>query len=502
MLSFNAIKIMNTKLHTIITVAFVFASTLLNAQYSGGIGRGDIMAETDLLQILSCSNPTYGGTIAAAQTICYDTAPDELTSSELPTGHTGDIEYQWQLNTEGAIASFDKWEDAGTVTTTATYDHIGTLTQTIWFRRLARVPCDPVGWASATASNVVEVSVRTAFNPGEIANTGETICYNTTAGEIGSVTDATGGDENITYFWRSSVDSFTADITDADVAAYTPGTLTQTTAFRRYAKDETCISDPVVSVGTWTVTVQDELTTTCPSDISVNNDPAHCQASVTFEATAGGAPEPVLTYTLNGYPISSPHVFSVGTHTVVATASNDCGSVSCTFRVTVTDNEKPVVITKNIIVNLDNTGNAIITPDDINNGSFDNCDIATMTLDRNDFSCDDMGGTYTVTLTVTDVNGNVDTGEATVTVNELSVPATRVNIRATSAPDGQVKFTATPVNGGDTPTYQWFKNGNPINGETDSELITTCNSGDEHYVVMTSSIPCTAVATSNVMCTY
>jgi len=58
------------------------------------------------------------------------------------------------------------------------------------------------------------------------------------------------------------------------------------------------------------------------------------------------------------------------------------------------------------------------------------------------------------------------------------------------------------VNGGDSPTYQWYKNGEKIDGETGNVLIDTCKSGDEHWVEMTSSIPCTAVATSNAMCTY
>jgi hypothetical protein len=79
---------------------------------------------------------------------------------------------------------------------------------------------------------------------------------------------------------------------------------------------------------------------------------------------------------------------------------------------------------------------------------------------------------------------------------------TRVNIRAEKAEGGKVKFIATPVNGGDNPTYKWFKNGVEIIGETGNVLISTCKSGDVHYVEMSSSIPCTAPAISNTMCTY
>jgi hypothetical protein len=202
----------------------------------------------------------------------------------------------------------------------------------------------------------------------------------------------------------------------------------------------------------------------------------------------------------------SPNNFTcehVGDNQVVLTVTDGSwNAASCNTTVTVTDNAKPTVLCKNIIINLDDTGNAVITPDDINNGSTDNCGIATMTLDRTEFSCEDMGATYTVTLTVTDVNGNKNTGQATVTVNELSVPLVRVSIRASNAPNGQVKFTATPVNGGDNPAYQWYKNGEKIDGETGNVLISTCKSGDVHHVVMQSSLPCTATAESNAMCTY
>jgi hypothetical protein len=86
---------------------------------------------------------------------------------------------------------------------------------------------------------------------------------------------------------------------------------------------------------------------------------------------------------------------------------------------------------------------------------------------------------------------------------QVTVPAiVSVSVRATRSPGGQVKFTAYPVNGGATPGYQWYKNGNLILGATDAELISTCQAGDEHWVVLTSSLPCTTPATSGSMCTY
>ena len=67
------------------------------------------------------------------------------------------------------------------------------------------------------------------------------------------------------------------------------------------------------------------------------------------------------------------------------------------------------------------TGTASITAAQINNGSTDNCGIATMTVSPSTFTCANIGQN-TVTLTVTDTNGNISTGIATVTVTDAILP--------------------------------------------------------------------------------
>ncbi len=86
------------------------------------------------------------------------------------------------------------------------------------------------------------------------------------------------------------------------------------------------------------VTVNPLPTITCPANITRNSDPGICGAVVTFAATSTGTPAPVITYS---HPSGS--VFPVGTTTVTATATNACGAVSCTFTVTVVDNQPPVI---------------------------------------------------------------------------------------------------------------------------------------------------------------
>src|SRR5207247_9464978 len=81
----------------------------------------------------------------------------------------------------------------------------------------------------------------------------------------------------------------------------------------------------------------------------------------------------------------------------------------------------PLAVCQDLTVQLDATGHATITPDQINNGSSDACGIASLSLDKTSFDCSNVG-TNTVTLTVTDNNGNIATCTATVTVIDCVAP--------------------------------------------------------------------------------
>lgn len=69
----------------------------------------------------------------------------------------------------------------------------------------------------------------------------------------------------------------------------------------------------------------------CPGNISQPSDPNVCGAVVSFLATATGTPAPTITYSKN-----PGTVFPIGTTNVLVTATNTCGTSTCTFSVTVT----------------------------------------------------------------------------------------------------------------------------------------------------------------------
>jgi len=155
-----------------------------------------------------------------------------------------------------------------------------------------------------------------------------------------------------------------------------------------------------------------------------------------------------LTNSQNGTSNASDW-YPVGTTNVVWTAKDASGNSStCTQAITIVDNIAPVVITKNITIQLDATGAAAITAADVNNGSSDACGIATMILNKTAFNCSNVGAN-TVTLTVTDIHGNVASGTSTVTVEDHVAPvAIAQNITVQLNAAGTAAITAADVNNG------------------------------------------------------
>ena len=97
---------------------------------------------------------------------------------------------------------------------------------------------------------------------------------------------------------------------------------------------------------------------------------------------------------------------NVGNNNVTLTATDPAGNTSsCTAVVTVEDNIAPTAICQDITVALNGSVSATITASDINNGSSITCSLAAISVSQSSFNCSNVGSN-TVTLTVTDVNGN------------------------------------------------------------------------------------------------
>ncbi len=156
------------------------------------------------------------GTASSDQTICYNTAPAQLSLS----GSVGSI--QWQSSTDNSAFTNIP------LATSATYSP-GALTQTTYFRAVI---------TSGVCSSVTSSTITVTVNPTSVAGSAssdQTICYNTAPNPL-SLTGSVGSIQ-----WQSSTDnlSFT-DISGATSTNYSPGALTQTTYYKVVVKSGVC----------------------------------------------------------------------------------------------------------------------------------------------------------------------------------------------------------------------------------------------------------------------
>ncbi|RYZ22533.1 MAG: HYR domain-containing protein [Chitinophagaceae bacterium] len=173
------------------------------------------------------------------------------------------------------------------------------------------------------------------------------------------------------------------------------------------------------TTATQVVTVRDtKAPTLAVQDVTASNDAAQCGAAVAFAATASDICSTVSV----SYSHQPGSYFPVGATTVTATATDACGNTTVkTFTVTVNDTEAAVVHTQNLTIQLDAAGAAAITAAQVDNNSTDNCGIASVSVDKTSFNCSNVGAN-TVTLTVTDIHGNVSNATAVVTVEDKIAP--------------------------------------------------------------------------------
>ncbi|MCB9185393.1 MAG: HYR domain-containing protein, partial [Flavobacteriales bacterium] len=129
------------------------------------------------------------------------------------------------------------------------------------------------------------------------------------------------------------------------------------------------------------------------------------------------------------------------------TDANGCTDV-ITAPIVQIDAELPVALCQDVLVQLNASGSATLSAAVVNNGSSDNCGIASLVVSPNVFSCAEVG-LNNVTLTVTDVNGNVATCNATVTVQDTVAPiAVCQDLTVTLDGSGNASILASQIDNG------------------------------------------------------
>lgn len=185
---------------------------------------------------------------------------------------------------------------------------------------------------------------------------------------------------------------------------------------------------------------------TCPSDFTVSTDPGTCSAYQNLQpagVNAACASDYLIRYYTTGAttigsqasPVTLSAVnavaFNKGVTTVHAVAgvlnggeftAIDSEFASCSYTVNVLDTELPHAQCKSITRYINAAGDpVVITPADIDGGSYDNCTMITFSPESTTFTCANVGQNP-VTLTLTDMSGNSSSCVANVTILDIIKP--------------------------------------------------------------------------------
>lgn len=256
--------------------------------------------------------------------------------------------------------------------------------------------------------------------------------------------------------------------------------------------------------------------------VAVPAGPICAGTAVTFTANpVNPGPAPVYQWTVNGVnagnnsPVFNTSTLSMGSQVGVILSSNPAcpASTSNNINITVNPTLTPSVQILSNISGAICPGQAVTFQaypvaggsapsyqwqvNGINVGSNSNL-FTTSTLNSGD-QVSVILNSSEICVTTASANSNV----ITITVTAPTSPS--VSISANPAgpvcKDDNIIFTATPVNGGASPVYQWQVNGVTVFTGGNIFATSTLNNGDQVKVVLTSSLSCltTTSATSNIL---
>lgn len=277
-------------------------------------------------------------------------------------------------------------------------------------------------------SNVsVEVcACKPANNGAIISSTGTSACPDeaftlTHPGSTSSKLDEQGYGEELRWFTGGCG---TTQVGTGLVLSVTgPGTETSITYYARFYTN----GSPCGACAVYTVTYVDNTAPTISCSNETEFKDASCGWLVPNYIPNATISDNCVAYgdlTITQSPAAGTYIANPGASQGVSISANDgYGNVnSCSFTVTLLDNSPPNAICQNFTLNLNSTGNGTVTGANVNNGSTDNCGVASLSVFPSTFDCSHVGAPQTVALTVTDVNGNTASCNATVTVVDNVAP--------------------------------------------------------------------------------
>lgn len=453
-----------------------------------------------------CVNPSGGGTIGHAQSGCGSFTPAPLVSLTAPSGYTGTLEYKWQVSLTGSSSGFLDIPASNSAAFTP-----GILTQTSWFRRLAKVNC-LTSWPSNAISNVIELTVVPQVIAGVIIQPSTNdICAGTS---VTFTSNPTNGGQSPAFQWR--VNSNNINLATSNSYTYAPSNNDTVTC--ALTSSETCVAvNPVMSIPVY-MTVNPLLPVSVSVTASAN--PVCNGTSVSFTATpVNGGNLPVYIWKRNGSvtDTNSP-VFNYipnDRDTIICELISDepCKTGSPALSVPIIMNVNPA-LPVNISVSASsnpfcNGSPVAFTAVPVHGGTTPSYHWKVNGADAGSDS-----PVFTYVPSAGDlVNCTLNSSEMCATgnpatSNTISMQATTVlpaGISVTASPNpfcpgSPVTFVATPSNGGNSPWFEWLLNGLPVGNNTSSYLYNPAP-GDLVSCLLTSTLSCVtnSPATSNVI---
>ena len=168
-----------------------------------------------------------------------------------------------------------------------------------------------------------------------------------------------------------------------------------------------------------------------------------------IDMTVIGGTAPYSYSWTNGSTAEDQTGIANGDYAVTVIDANGC-SLAKTVSIAVSDNVLPTVRVKPYLVALDAAGSASISVANVDNGSSDNCELASLSLNKTHFTCSDLGQNAVV-LTAVDGTGNSASAIATVTVVDEIAPIVMtqdINVKLDTA--GRASISVADINAGST----------------------------------------------------
>ena len=434
-------------------------------------------------------------TIATANTTICSGASTTFTATPI---NGGIPVYQWKKN------------GLNVGTNTATYiDATLSNNDAIVCNMTSSVNCAlPVLVSSSTITMTVNSSVTPSVI---IATPSPTVC--SAVSILFTATPTNGGSPS--YQWTKNginVGNNTATYSDASLINNDAISCIMTSTAN-------CTTKPTANSATITMTVSASIV---PSvSISTPNTTICTGTAAVFTATPSNGGTPTYQWKKNGVNVGTNSV----THSSAALVNNDIitcvmtSTANCASILSVTS--APIVMTVNAKVSPSITINAsqtsvcsgttvLFTATPTYGGSTpqyqwkkNGVNVGTnlttysdAALANNDVIICNLTSNYTC-LSTTTASSN------TITIStSLVTPSVTISTLSTSVCQGSnTLFTAIPINGGSSPSFQWKKNGNNVGTNSSTYSDNTLANSDIISCVMTSNATCTStsVATSNVL---